>query len=88
MLGKACWGILGVWAITYYTYYNSGDWTRKGGWKAHYSKPATMPENPHYPKKDPKWERGEAWMYNDQGFSKNTERLSTSTPLQFISSEK
>ena len=45
--------------------YCSGDWKVSGGWKYHTSKPATMPYEESYPKKNPKWERGEAWMYAD-----------------------
>ena len=73
-----------VWYFAYYAKYNSGDWTTKGGWKVHTSKPATMPGNPNYPKKDPKWERNDPEKYNDQGFSKLAVPLKTSTPLNYV----
>jgi len=59
--------VVGVWAVTYYAYYNSGDWQNHGGWKAKYSKPATYPDNRHYPKKDPRWEMAGDDHY-DHGF--------------------
>ena len=65
-VGKAMWGMAAVWAMTYYGLYCSGDWTRQTGWKYHVSKPPSMPGQPEFPKKNPKYERGEAWMYNDQ----------------------
>merc|ERR1712013_117520 len=52
-VGKSLWAYGLVCAATYYAYYNSSDWTTKGGWKTKTSKPMTMPDNPHYPKKDP-----------------------------------
>merc|ERR1719237_1104768 len=54
--GKSLWAIGTLWAVTYYAYYNSGDWSKHGGWRVHESKPPTMPDNPSYPKKDPRWE--------------------------------
>ena len=59
--------------------YCSGDWTTMGGWKHKISKPATMPYEESYPKKNPRWERGEPWMYGAQGFDKNKIELKTST---------
>ena len=52
-----------------------------GGWKAHISKPATMPYNPNYPKKDPKWERQGGADYCDFGFKKGGALLQPSTPI-------
>eukprot|EP00092_Neocalanus_flemingeri_P015873 GFUD01017185.1.p1 GENE.GFUD01017185.1~~GFUD01017185.1.p1 ORF type:complete len:214 (+),score=43.36 GFUD01017185.1:56-643(+) len=82
-IGKTMW--LGAFVLTanYYSKYNSSDWSSKGGWKVHTSKPVTMPGNPHYPKKDPQWERVTPSKYNDQGFSKMTLPLKTSTPLTY-----
>ena len=59
--------------------YCSGDWTRNGGWKYKMSKPATMPYEESYPKKNPKWERTQASDYYDNEFSKNKVPLQTST---------
>ena len=59
--------------------YCSGDWTRNGGWKYKMSKPATMPYEESYPKKNPKWERTEASQYYDNDFSKCKVPLQTST---------
>merc|ERR1719278_718871 len=67
MAGKALWGIGAVWAVTYYAYFNSGNWSKHGGWRVHTSKPSTMPDNPNYPKKDPRWEM-KYDDYNDLGF--------------------
>jgi hypothetical protein len=77
---KSLWAVTAVWAVTYYAYFNSGDWsatdpalayplprTRHGGWKMHTSKPPTMPDNRHFPHKDPRWERN-LDEHNDQGF--------------------
>merc|ERR1719209_1355743 len=53
----------------------------KSLWKTKTSKPMTMPDNPNYPKKDPKFERNEPHKYYDQGFSKAAHlNLKTSTP--------
>merc|ERR1719458_1609922 len=65
--GKSLWAIGTLWAVTYYAYYNSGDWSKHGGWRVHESKPPTMPDNPNYPKKDPRWEKGFD-DHNDLGF--------------------
>ena len=66
MVGKSMWAMAGIWAMTYYGLYCAGDWQRHTGWKYHVSKPPSMPGDPEFPKKNPKYERGEAWMYNDQ----------------------
>ena len=66
MVGKSMWAMAGIWAMTYYGLYCAGDWKRHTGWKYHVSKPPSMPGDPEFPKKNPKYERGEAWMYNDQ----------------------
>merc|ERR1712168_345756 len=80
-VGKSLWAYGFICYFTYYAYYNSGDWTTKGGWKAKTSKPMTMPDNPHYPNKDPKYERNEPHKYADYGFSKAAHlNLKTSTP--------
>merc|ERR1712126_229676 len=55
------------------------DWTQVGGWKHKISKPATMPYEESYPKKNPRWERNEPHLYGAQGFDKNTIELKTST---------
>ena len=65
-MGKSLWAVTGIWAMTYYGLYCAGDWQRQTGWKYHVSKPPSMPGDPEFPKKNPKYERGEAWMYNDQ----------------------
>ena len=65
-VGKGMWAMGAIWAMTYYGLYCAGDWKRQTGWKYHVSKPPSMPGHPEYPKKNPKYERGEAWMYNDQ----------------------
>merc|ERR1712083_788422 len=36
MAGKALWGIGAVWAVTYYAYFNSGNWSKHGGWEKQY----------------------------------------------------
>ena len=61
--------------------YCSGDWTRNGGWKSKITKPATMPYEESYPKKNPKWERTEASQYYDNGFSKSKVPLQSSTTM-------
>ena len=66
LVGKSMWAMAGIWAATYYGLYCAGDWKRQTGWKYHVSKPPTMPGQPGFPNKNPKYERGEAWMYNDQ----------------------
>jgi len=80
-VGKSFWLMGTVWAIAYYASYNSADWTTKGGWKSHVSKTPTYPDNPHYPKKDPKYERNVPSAYYDYGFTKCNLELKTSTPL-------
>merc|ERR1719322_703843 len=78
-IGKGMWTLAAVWSMAYYGLYCSGDWTTMGGWKHKISKPATMPYEVSYPKKNPRWERGEPWMYGAQGFDKNKVELKTST---------
>ncbi|XP_026739101.1 uncharacterized protein LOC113501967 [Trichoplusia ni] len=41
----------GVFAGHYYFKYNGNDWTRKGGWRVHKSKPMVLPGQPGFPKK-------------------------------------
>ena len=83
LVGKAMWGMGFIWYANYYIKHNGGDWSTKGGWKVHTSKPPTMPDNPSYPNKDPKWERNIPSKYNDQGFSKVAVPLKTSTPILY-----
>merc|ERR1711915_94002 len=74
-IGKAAWLYVSGLAITYYIYYNSGDWTKRGSWKQWSgAKPPTMPYNPNYPKKDPH----EYW---DHGFKKGGTFLMPSVPV-------
>ena len=82
-VGKGLWLMGAAWAVNYYGNYNAADWTTKGGWKMHTSKPMTMPENPNYPHKDPKWERNVPDTYNDKGFSLAIQGLKTSTPTTY-----
>ena len=79
--GKSMWAMGICIAVSYYAQNNAGDWTTKGGWKAKTSKPPTMADNPHYPKKDPRFEKNTPEMYYDQGFSKRVVGLKTSTPV-------
>jgi hypothetical protein len=78
--GKSLWAIGTLWAVTYYAYYNSGDWSKHGGWRVHESKPPTMPDNPSYPKKDPRWEKAFD-DHNDLGFKVGGAALMPSTIL-------
>ena len=68
MVSKGLWALGAVWATSYYMLYNSGTWQHQGGWKIHVSKPMTGPNNPHFPKPDPKFERHVASDYFDQSF--------------------
>ena len=79
-IGKGMWLLAFSVSAAYYAQNNAGDWTTKGGWKAKSSKPSTMADNPHYPKKDPKWERNTPEKYFDQGFSKRVDGIKSSTP--------
>nr|ALS04051.1 lethal 35Di [Acartia pacifica] len=83
-LTKSLMVLVGAWYSAYYFMYSSGEWSREGGLRTFMSKPITLPTNPSYPKKDPKWER-ETADYSSMGFNKDkvAAQLEPSAPLRW-----
>eukprot|EP00088_Acartia_fossae_P060004 TRINITY_DN7177_c0_g1_i11.p1 TRINITY_DN7177_c0_g1~~TRINITY_DN7177_c0_g1_i11.p1 ORF type:complete len:190 (-),score=51.63 TRINITY_DN7177_c0_g1_i11:232-801(-) len=84
-LSKSFLGLGFIWFCVYQHTFNGGDWTKLTGFRQMTSKPATMPNNPHYPNRDPRWERSQGSDYYDQGFKSHpaSAHLKPSTPTSW-----
>ena len=82
-VGKVMWGLVAAWSISYYGLYIAEDWKTEGGWKIMRAKPMTGPNNPHFPKPDPKFERSAPGEYYSQDFNVDPQAngLKPSTPV-------
>ena len=81
LVGKALWGLGATWAVSYYFLYNRSDWTRAGGWKVISSKPMTGPNNPHFPKPDPKYIRSKPSDYASYEINRDPQAVGQSSSI-------
>ena len=80
--GRMLFGLVATWYLSYYALYVGEDWKVAGGWKVLRAKPMTGPNNPNFPKPDPKYERTAPGDYFSQDFNVDPQAvgLKPSTP--------